>query len=194
LTTFGIIDVACMSLAIALVDLRESAIIKRRQATPQPAWVIVSGRAATTVLSASVTAGLLLVIGRLAYGASTPIGALLPLFVAVAVGSVVFCCLGFAITGMIRSLQSAQPVVMGLIMPLFFISGVFVPWPFIPPWLQHVAAVFPVRPLALAILAPITGHSGQSSWSWGNLAIVAAWGLGGLVIALRTFKWAPQDV
>jgi ABC-2 type transport system permease protein len=194
LTVFGIVDVAFMSMVTALVDARESGILRRRQATPQPAWVIVAGRAFTTLLVASLTGALLLLIGRVAYGASDPLAGVPSLLVSVVVGSVAFCCLGFAITGMIRSVQSVQPVVMGVAMPLFFISGVFIPWVIIPKWLRHVADVFPMRHLALAILTPFTSHAGQGTWSLSNLAVVAVWGAAGLVLALWTFKWAPQDI
>lgn len=193
LTTFGIIDIACMSLAINLVDCRETGLLRRRQATPQPSWIIVVGRALTSLVMAMTTAALLLAIGRLAFGASIPLDGIPSLAVSVTVGSIVFCCIGFALTGAINSVQSAQPVVMGIVMPLFFISGVFIPWVIIPHWLQHVAAVFPVRHLSLALLAPFTSHGGQNTWSGGDLLVVAVWGLGGLALALKSFSWSPKD-
>jgi ABC-2 type transport system permease protein len=194
LTTFGIADVAFMALVINLVETRESGILRRRQATPQPSWVIVAGRAVTTILTAMTTGAVLLILGRVVYGASTPLAGLPALVSSVVVGSVAFCFLGFATTGVIRSVQLAQPVAMATAMPLFFISGVFVPWVFIPHWLQHVAGVFPIRPLLASILTPLVSHGGQSTWSPRDLLIVAAWGVGGLVLAIRSFKWAPLDI
>lgn len=193
LTTFGIVDAACMSLAIALVEAREAGIVRRRQATPQPSWVIVVGRAVTTILTAAVTGVVLLAIGRLAFGASTPLTGLPSLATSVVLGSATFCCIGFAMTGLIRSVQSAQPVVMGTALPLFFISGVFIPWVIIPHWLQHIAAIFPIRHLSLSILTPFISHGWRGTWSGDDLLVLAAWGVGSLTVALRTFKWAPQD-
>ncbi len=193
LTTFGIVDIACMSMAIILVTSRESGVLRRRQATPQPAWVILIGRAVTVLVMSISTACLLLAIGRLAFGASIPLNGVPSLLVSVVVGSITFCCIGFALTSVITSVQSAQPTVMGVTMPLFFISGVFIPWVIIPHWLQHVAAVFPMRHLSLSLLAPFISHTGQSSWSPGDLLLTGAWGVGGLIVALATFKWAPQD-
>jgi ABC-2 type transport system permease protein len=194
LTVFGIVDVAFMSLVAVLVETRESGILRRRQATPQPAWVIVAGRAIVTLLLASMIGALLLLIGRVAYGASIPLDGIPSLLVSVIVGSFAFCCLGFAVSGVTRSVQSVQPTVMGFAMPLFFISGVFIPWVIIPGWLRSVAAVFPVRHLALAILTPFTSHAGQGTWSLSDVGIVAAWGVAGLLLALWSFKWAPQDI
>jgi ABC-2 type transport system permease protein len=191
LTTFGIVDAAFMTLVVAFVEARESGILRRRQATPQPSWIIIASRAVTTVAVASTTAIVLLALGHFAYGASLHLGSLLPLALAVLVGSLAFCALAFAVVGMVRSVQSAQPVAMAFAMPLFFISGVFVPWSFIPPWLHTVADYFPVRHLALAILNPFI--TAGSAWSPTDLAIIAAWGLGGLALAVRFFKWSPQD-
>ena len=137
---------------------------------------------------------MLLAIGRAVYGASVPLAALVPLAVAVMVGCASFVCLGFAVSTLARSNQAAQPVALALSMPLFFISGVFVPWTDIPSWLRRVADIFPVRNEALALLNPFTRSGGGPAWSATNLLVVAAWGLAGLVVALRRFRWAPQDV
>lgn len=190
LTAFGIVDAGFMSVAISLVEARETGILRRRQATPLPSWVVLVAKAVTGLLGTLVMGALLLLIGRVAYSASVPVHALPALILAVAIGSVSGCALGFAATRMVRSSQAAQPVVMAMALPLFFISGVFVPWAFIPPWLRDVAQVFPVRHLALSILTPFT--AGARPWSWGDLAVVAAWGVGGLVLAVRRFHWAPR--
>ena len=137
---------------------------------------------------------LLLVIGRAVYGASVPLAALLPLTLAVVVGCASFVCLGFAASTMARSTQSAQPVALALSLPLFFISGVFVPWTDIPSWLRRVADIFPVRNEALALLNPFTHSTGGPTWSATNLLVVAAWGAAGLLVTLRRFRWAPRDL
>ena len=194
LTVFAVVDVAFMSLVIQLVDTRESGVLRRRRATPQPAWTVVAGRAVVTLVTASVTAALLLGVGRVAYGASLRPAALPALVVSVALGVVVFTCLGFAVAGLVRSFQSAQPVAMAFALPLCFISGVFVPWAFIPHWLQHVAEVFPVRALVVSVLDPYLARGQSTPWHPAALSVLVAWGLLGAVVALRRFRWSPQDV
>jgi ABC-2 type transport system permease protein len=194
ISVFAVVDVAFMALVIALVDIRESGVLRRRRATPQPAWAIIASRALTAVVTGLASAGLLLVVGRLAYSASLPVSAVPALVVGVLVGVLTFACLGFALAGLIRTFQSAQPVVMACALPLTFISGVFIPWAFVPHWLQHVSAVFPVRALAVALLDPYLALSGRSPWAGGALLVLAGWGVFGLLVAVRTFKWAPQDI
>jgi ABC-2 type transport system permease protein len=194
LSAFTIVNVAFQTLLIVLVDLRESGVLRRRRATPQPAWTIVAGRAATSFVTAIATSGLLLIIGRLAYGVSLPLSSVPALVVSMLVGVVVFTSLGFAVAGMVRSFQAAQPVAMALALPSFFISGVFVPWSLVPHALQLVAEVFPIRPLALSMLDPYIAHGVHSPWDPSGLAVLAGWGVFGVVMALRRFKWAPQFV
>lgn len=160
MTTYGIVDVGFMALVISTVEAREKGLLRRRQMTPQPAWTIIASRTIGAVLSSAALAAVLLVIGRLAYGASLSLGSLLPLTAAVLTGCVAFVSLGFAASTIVHSSQSAQPVAMALAMPLFFISGVFVPWADIPPWLRDVANIFPVRNEALAVLNPFIDPSG----------------------------------
>jgi ABC-2 type transport system permease protein len=193
LTCFAIIDVAFMNLTITLVESRESGVFRRREATPQATSTIIIGRSATAILTTLVTCALLLILGRFAYHAAFPLNGLGPLAVALAIGCVASCALAFATSAIIRSSTAAQPVTMALALPLFFISGVFVPWQFVPRWLQHVALVFPLRHLSLALLAPFVNGRGSGLWRWDDLFVVAAWGAAGFLVAARAFKFSPRD-
>jgi ABC-2 type transport system permease protein len=193
LTVFAITQVAFMALVITTVERREHGVLRRRRAKPQPAWTVVAGTAVTTVLTGILAAGLLLLVGRLAYGASVSVAAIPALLLAIVVGVIVFCCLGFAVAGLIRAFDSDQPVAMAAVLPLTFISGVFIPWQLIPHWLQQFSQVFPVRPLAVAILDPYLAHGSSGAWSPESCAVLAAWGLAGIAVAVRRFGWSPRD-
>ena len=194
LSVFAITQVAFMALVITTVERREHGVLRRRRATPQPAWTVVAGTAITTVLTGVMSAGLLLLVGRLAYGASVSVAAIPALLSAIVLGVVVFCCLGFAVAGLVKAFDSAQPVAMAAVLPLTFISGVFIPWQLIPHWLQQVSQVFPVRPLAVATLDPYLAHGSSGAWSPESYALMAVWGLVGIVVAVRRFGWSPRDV
>jgi ABC-2 type transport system permease protein len=76
-------------------------------------------------------------------------------------------------------------------LPLYFISGVFVATSTLPHWLVDVAGVFPVRHLAAALLTAYDPHTRGAGLAGTDLLIVAAWGAAGLVVALRRFNWNP---
>ena len=84
-----------------------------------------------------------------------------------------------------------QPVTQALLLPLYFISGVFVAVAGLPHWLADIGEVFPVRHLANALLVAYNPHTTGLGFAGLDLLIVAAWGAAGLLIALRTFSWQP---
>jgi len=192
LIAYGLILAAFGNLAISVVRNRESGIYKRRRATPLPASAIIAARAAVAVLTALAITAVMLGIGWAAYGASIP-GRTAPAFVLdVIVGAVTFCCLGFAAATLIRNVDAAQPVMWVTVLPLAFISGIFIPTSALPAWLAYISYVFPVHPLAAALLEAYNPYTTGSGLNWGYLAILAAWGVAGLIMAVRRFSWLPR--
>ncbi len=189
----GIIAAAFINLVISVTAQRESGVLKRRRATPVPAAALIAGRALTSVIVALTTTVVLIVIGWAAFGAHIPARTAPALAVTVVVGAMSFCCLGFALASVIHDEDSAQPVTQGIMLPLYFISGVFVAVTQLPRWLVDVASVFPVRHLAAGLLAAYNPHTRGAGVSATDLLIVTAWGVAGLVVAVRRFTWLPMS-
>ena len=117
----------------------------------------------TSVVVAVVMAAVLLGIGWAAYGAHVPGRTALALAVTVVIGAASFCCLGYALASLIRNEDAAVPTTQAILLPLYFISGVFVAVSVLPHWLADVGEVFPVRHLASALLtaySPYTTRAG----------------------------------
>jgi ABC-2 type transport system permease protein len=192
LVALGVIQASFMNLVISVTAQRESGILKRRRSTPVPAWVLIASRALICVGTAIVNAAVLMVIGAVAYGARVPARTIPALIVTIAIGAIAFCALGYALVTVINSADSAQPVLQLVMLPLYFISGVFVPSADIPRWLTNVADVFPVRHLQQALLKAFNPYTTGAGFAWRDLLIIALWGAAGLVIAVRRFGWAPK--
>jgi ABC-2 type transport system permease protein len=77
-------------------------------------------------------------------------------------------------------------------LPIYFISGIFVPEETLPDWMSKLGSVFPVKPLFDALLTAFNPATMGSGLEWGKLAVVAAWGVGALLVAMRTFRWTPR--
>jgi ABC-2 type transport system permease protein len=192
LTAFGIISAAYASLVVSVVQQRENGILKRRRATPTPALVPIAGRALVAVVAALLMCGLLLAIGALVYGSPLPTHTIPGVAVSAAVGAVCFCCVAFGVASFVRTADAAQPMVQLTMLPLSFISGIFVPLNNVPGWLATVASYFPARPLADALRGcfdPATTGAGINA---GDLLVLAAWAAGGLLVALLRFSWVPR--
>ena len=107
------------------------------------------------------------------------------------VGAITFCCLGYALSTAIRSADSAQPMVQAIMLPLYFISGVFIPNVSLPRWLRDVAKVFPVEHLAGGLRHAFDPATHGVGIVWSDLGVLALWGVVGLAIALTRFVWTP---
>ena len=193
LVALGVIQASFMNLVISVTAQRESGILKRRRSTPVPAWVLIASRALICVGTAIVNALVLIVIGAAVYGARVPARTIPAVIVTIAIGAIAFCALGYALVTVINSADSAQPVLQLVMLPLYFISGVFVPATDIPGWLTDVANVFPVRHLQQALLKAFNPYTTGAGFAWRDLLIIAIWGAAGLVIAVRRFGWAPKS-
>jgi ABC-2 type transport system permease protein len=189
--TLGVIAACFGNLVTSVTAQRESGVLKRRRGTPVPAGAIVGGRVLTAVVTAVVMAAVLLAIGWAAYGAQVPGRTALALAVTVVIGAASFCCLGYALTSLIRNEDAAVPTTQALLLPLYFISGVFVAVSILPHWLADVGEIFPVRHLANALLVAYNPHTTGLGFAGRDLLIVAAWGVAGFLIAVRKFSWLP---
>jgi len=189
--TLGIIAAAFGNLVVSVTTQRERGVLKRRRATPVPASAIVAARMLTSVTVAVIMAAVLLGIGWAAYGAHIPGRTALALAVTVILGAAAFCCLGYALASLVRNEDAAVPTSQAILLPLYFISGVFVSVSILPRWLADVGNAFPVRHLANALLTAYNPHTTGLGFSGQDLLIVAAWGIAGLVLALLRFRWQP---
>ncbi len=187
------ISATMQSLAMSLVIAREEGRLKRGRGTPMPSWVFIAGRVGNSVVVALLMLVLIAALGRLLYDVPVPWDRLPAIVLTLVVGAAAFCCLGVALTAAIPSQDAAAPIVNALLLPLYFLSGIFIPDSQLPSGVIHFADAFPLRHFFEAFFAayvPATG--GGSGVEWGNLAAVAAWGAAGLLIAVRYFRWTPR--
>ena len=191
--SLAVISATTQSLAINLTQDRERGLLKRVRGTPLPTPFFVAGRVGNALVVSVLMVILVSVIGRLVYDVSLPGGTTSPaVLVTLAVGAFAFSCLGFALTAIIPSEDAAAPVANATILPLYFISGVVIPDSEIPSGVLQVADVFPVRHFFEAFFAAWDPNTTGSGFEFGDLAVVAAWGVFGLLVALRFFRWEPR--
>ena len=106
-----------------------------------------------------------------------------------AVGAAAFCALGFAISSVIPNADASLPIVNAVILPLLFLSGIFIPLGNNPPaWMAWVGRIFPLRHFLAGMQAGFLG----APFHWTDVLVVAAWGLAGLLFAIRFFRWEPR--
>jgi ABC-2 type transport system permease protein len=188
----SVISATTVSLAINLTEDRERGLLKRVRGTPLPPAVFVAGRVGNSFVISVLMVVLVAILGKLVYGVSLPDQTIPAVLVTLAVGAFAFSCLGFALTAIIPSEDAAPAVTNALMLPLYFVSGVFIPDSEIPSGVLHVADVFPVRHFFEAFFAAWDPNTTGSGFELGHLAVAAAWGVLGLLVAVRFFRWEPR--
>ncbi len=187
---YAVINACWNSLATSLAFQREEGLLKRVRGTPMPSSAFLVSRVLHAVAVGVGLVVLTAAFGRAFYGVSLPTGLTLARFaLALVVGAATFCALGLATVSFLPNTDSAIVTTNAIVLPLLFLSGVFIPITATSPsWIQWVARVFPVRHCVNAMQAAFLGVP----FSWGDVGVVALWGVAALVIALRFFTWEPR--
>jgi ABC-2 type transport system permease protein len=191
MASFAAITACFNNIAIGLSFQREEGVLKRTNGTPLPAMSFIGARILHAVFIAVLLVVITAAFGRALYHASIPTGLpLLRFAIALLVGSATFCALGMAITAVIPNADAAGPIVNAVILPVMFLSGIFIAFGNnTPDWILWVARVFPVRHFALSMQAGFLG----TPFDWIDVLVVAAWGVAGLLLAVRFFSWEPRQ-
>jgi ABC-2 type transport system permease protein len=192
ISALAIIAASFVNLVITIVVLREDGILKRRRATPVPAWVVIAGRTLMAIAVSLTSMVVLILVGRFAYGVRLPTHTIPGVAVTAVVGSISFCILAYAFSTLIANEDAAQPMVQAVMLPLYFISGIFIPAVNLPSWLEHVAKVFPVQHLSDGLHHAFAPGTTGTGIVWSDLGVLAIWAGIGLVVALTRFTWLPK--
>lgn len=188
---YGVAATAFASLAITLVVRREQGLLKRVRGTPLAPGVYLAAVIASTVIVIALQVLAQVLIGRFVLDAEAP-EAVGSVAAAVALGAAAFAALGLAITGFVRSAEGSSAVVNAVYLPMAFLSGAFFSTERMPGFLEAVAAVLPLTHLLDALRAAYVEGEGLGA-SAGAVGVVALWGLAGLVVAVRMFRWEPRE-
>ena len=199
-STFFVAGIAALSvvngcftgLAMALAFLRDEGVLKRVRGTPLPAWAYLAGRIGFNVLLTVLLVTIVTVFGALFYDVDVPTSTMPAFLLTVAVGSACFASLAFAINGFIPNAEAAPAVVNATVLPLLFISDVFIRSDEAPHWLGVVSGLFPISHLSQALQVAFNPFETGAGFRFGDLAVLVAWGAFGVLVALRYFSWEPR--
>jgi ABC-2 type transport system permease protein len=185
---YGAANTAFAGLAIILVGRREAGFLKRVRSTPLPPAAYL---AAVLVSMLFVFALQSVALLGLAFGAGMPENEL-GFAASVVLGAACFAGLGVAAASLIRSDEGVSAVVNVVVLPMAFLSGAFGPTDDYPAFLEAVGAVLPLK----YFLDVVNGVylEGESLFADpAALAVVTAWGVAGLAVAVRRFGWVPRE-
>ncbi len=193
IAAFSVINACFTGLAQQVALARDQGQLKRVGGTPLPKLSYLLGKVIYMVGVALFLVVLVVVFGALFYDVEIPDRSLPAFLLALAAGAAAFAALAFATVAFIPNADASSPVINGIILPLLFISDVFIPLDNdTPTWINWAGNVFPVKHLSVALQTAFNPFTSGAGWELEHLAVVALWGLIGMVVALRYFSWEPR--
>ena len=188
---YGAANTGFAGLALLLVTRREMGFLKRIRSTPLPAAAYLLAVLASTLAVFLLQCLAVFVLGKLLKSTPAPHHPL-SLLLALLLGSACFAALGLAFTTVVRSAEGSSAAVNVVLLPMAFLSGGFGPTAHYPSVLRAIGAILPMKYFVELVYA-IYLH-GERVWSKpGAVAVLVGWGLAGVLVAVRRFRWEPVE-
>jgi len=155
--------------------------------------VFISSWLASAVVTGVVSVVVMFAVAVPAFGVDIRPGLLLAAIVTLILGGAAMSAIGLAVASFIRRLETAPIVANLTLFPLLFVSGVFYPIESEPQWLQTIAHLFPLSHFVQAFDACFSPFTTGSGFSFRDLAVLAAWGVAGAIVAARHLATEAED-
>lgn len=196
LLALAIISATLVNLATTLTARREQGVLKRVRSTPLQPWIFIVAQGLAGVILSILMTVIFIGVGRVAFDVTVQAVGVLPLLISVMVGAASFSALGVALTVIIPSEEAAPAVTNALVLPLYFISDIFIigsdgesavgglP--------ATIANFFPVKHLGIALSESFDPFATEIPFPIEHWLVVLAWGAFGLLISIWKFRWEPR--
>lgn len=185
---------ACMacysSLALAVAYARESGVLKRLRGTPLPPRVHLAGRILSAIWVSMIAVVIMVAVGVAFYRVRIIAENMPALLLSLLVGMACFAALGLAVAAVAPTPSAAQAFSNGSLILLSFISGVFAVGQ-LPEWMDRLATIFPLKHFVDAVAPAFNPYVDAATPRWADLAVMVVWGLAGVLVAARAFRWEP---
>jgi ABC-2 type transport system permease protein len=189
---FGLTMACYSSVIFGLSNARDIGLLKRVQGTPLPMPAYLASWLTAAVLTGIGSVVLMFVVAIPAFGVKLYPENLPAAAVTLLLGAATLAALGLAVASLVKSADQAMPVAQLTFLPLSFISGIWYPLDGAPGWVVTIAHIFPLYHIVDAFDACFVPSTTGGGWAWGHLAVIAAWGAGGLFVAIRRFRVEPS--
>lgn len=188
MAAYGAAVTGYVSIPEGVAEDRGRKVLKRAHGTPLPLWTMLLGRIVGAVAVSLITLVGCYAAAGLIYRTPVP-QSWLVLVLVVTVAAVCFAALGLAVVSLVRSAQSVIGITLGTLLPLAFVSDIFIIGAQFPPVIDRLSWVFPLRHATHAA----TGAAAGSGIALDHLAVVLAWTAVALAVVALRFSWEGTE-
>ncbi|MCI0426192.1 MAG: ABC transporter permease [Actinobacteria bacterium] len=191
LAVFAAMSASYTNLAIGTAIARDGLILKRIRGTPIPPWAYLTGRVVSAIYLAFIALVLMMLVGVIFYGIQVYPRTLPSAIVTFLVGVGCFSALGMLVAALSPSGEAAPAITNATLLPIAFISDIFIPIEDPPAWMEVAGSIFPLKAFAVAFRDAFDPNLTGAQFHWPELGLMLAWGVAATLLAIRLFKWEP---
>lgn len=189
---FAAVTASFTSLAIGLVLDRERGILKRLRGAPLSPASLMAARMGSMLWISTLATLLMVAVGVLFFDVQIVVDKLPAAVITLIVGILSFAGLGVAVAALVPSNEAASAVTNSFVIPLAFVSDVFVVGAEMPRWLEMLGWLFPLKHFAHGLRETFDPFTAGLGFGWDHLAVMVAWGVVGAAVAIKWFRWEPR--
>ena len=193
LAVFAAASATYTNIGVGTAIARDEGVLKRFRGTPLPPWTYVAGRIGSGVWIAFIATVVMMTVGVVAFNVNIESSKLPAALVTFVVGAACFAALGLALAAASPTGDSAPAVANATILPLAFVSDVFIAMDNPPDWLTAVGNFFPLKHFVQAFQDAFHPLVESPGFEFDHLAVMAVWGVVGTLLALKFFTWEPRE-
>jgi ABC-2 type transport system permease protein len=188
----NILAYGLMSSSTAMVDMREKGVLRRLQATPVPAGLLLGAYVVVNVLVCLAQAALIIIVSVTVFGLTLPAGAVTRLMVMLPLAVIISVALGQLVSGVATRAGVAVAVGQILYFSQMFVSDMIMPIEMMPDWVQKAAVYLPGHTIVQLIRPAVVDGAWAPDLSL-QLALAAGYILLAGAVAAMLFRWAPRS-
>jgi ABC-2 type transport system permease protein len=186
---FGVIGASLFGFAVGVASERGFGWLQVKRASPMPPLAYLFAKLCVSMVFSAIVVVGLLVLGIAFGGVHLSIGTMLKLIATLVAGSLPFAAMGLAI-GCFAAPNSAPAIVNLLFLPMSFLSGLWIPLPVLPHFLQQLAPLLPPYHFAQLALQQV----GAPNWGSPAVHVAALAAFTGAFLLLAWRGFTREDV
>lgn len=191
LIAMSVMQMAVFSVAFVFVQYKEKGVLKRLAATPMRPEQFVAANIVTRLLVSLVQTAIFILVGIFVLKAHI-VGSYLLVTLCVLLGALMFLGLGFAVSGVAKTVDTVPALANLLVFPMLFLGGTFFPLSSMPSWLQKFAQLLPLTHFSGALRDVMTNDASFRMIA-DDVAAMLVWAAILIAIAIVTFSFQERE-
>jgi ABC-type multidrug transport system permease subunit len=191
-SVYGVATSGLVNVPGSIAEDRTQRTLKRLRGTPMPPWSYIVGRILAVVVYGLLTVVLVFTVAVAFFSVSLPPSTWAATLLVFTLTICCFAACGLALVALVDSPQAVIAMALSILLPLSFISDIFIQIDEMPTVLNAIGWFFPLRHAVHAAVTATSGGALDADF-WVNLGVIVLWMAATGLAAWRFFRWEPRQ-